>query len=367
MAHKPKKTALYDFHIANSNNVVDFSGFYLPVFYSSIMDEHRAVRNKAALFDVCHMGQLIISGKESEKFVQTVTTNDVSKLSSGQAQYSAICNESGGLIDDVIIYKRKTDYMIVVNASGIEKKYKWFKSVSTKNVQIENISNELSMIAIQGPLSREIIQASCEVNISKLKFYNFIESIDFLGFNILLSRTGYTGELGFEIYCSNEAASHIWNSILEDFKSAGVKPAGLGSRDTLRLEMGYLLYGSDMNIKTTPFNAGLGWITNLKKGYFIGRDAMIFNKKSLDTVLIYFVMIEKGIPRPGCDIIMRDEVVGYVSSGTISPSLNKGIGIGYIKADYLGIDKLISIGIRGRNKKGEIVKAPFYKRGSLYS
>ena len=367
MAHKPKKTALYDFHIANSNNVVDFSGFYLPVFYSSIMDEHRAVRNKAALFDVCHMGQLIISGKESEKFVQTVTTNDVSKLSSGQAQYSAICNESGGLIDDVIVYKRKTDYMIVVNASGIEKKYKWLKSVSTKSVQIENISNELSMIAIQGPLSREIIQASCEVNILKLKFYNFIESIDFLGFNILLSRTGYTGELGFEIYCSNEAASHIWNSILEDFKSAGVKPAGLGSRDTLRLEMGYLLYGSDMNIKTTPFNAGLGWITNLKKGDFIGRDAMIFNKKSLDIVLIYFVMIEKGIPRPGCDIIMRDEVVGYVSSGTISPSLNKGIGIGYIKADYLGTDKLISIGIRGRNKKGEIVKAPFYKRGSLNS
>ena len=173
MAHKPKKTALYDFHIANSNNVVDFSGFYLPVFYSSIMDEHRAVRNKAALFDVCHMGQLIISGIESEKFVQTVTTNDVSKLSSGQAQYSAICNESGGLIDDIIVYKRKTDYMIVVNASGIEKKYKWLKSVSTKSVQIENISNELSMIAIQGPLSREIIQAGCGFNISKLKFYNF--------------------------------------------------------------------------------------------------------------------------------------------------------------------------------------------------
>ncbi|MFL2989422.1 MAG: glycine cleavage system aminomethyltransferase GcvT [Candidatus Neomarinimicrobiota bacterium] len=367
MAHKPKKTALYDFHIANSNNVVNFSGFYLPVFYSSILDEHRAVRNKAALFDVCHMGQLIISGKESEKFVQTVTTNDVRKLSSGQAQYSAICNESGGLIDDVIVYKRKSGYMIVVNASGIEKKYNWLKSVSTKSVQIENVSNEISMIAIQGPLSRKIIQASSEFNISKLKFYNFIENIDFLGFNIMLSRTGYTGELGFEIYCSNEAVSHIWNSILEDFKSAGVKPAGLGSRDTLRLEMGYLLYGSDMNIKTNPFKAGLGWITNLNKGDFIGRGAMILNKKSLDIVLIYFVMIEKGIPRPGCDIIMRDEVVGYVTSGTISPSLNKGIGIGYIKADCIGKDKLISIGIRGRNKKGELVKAPFYKRGSLNS
>ena len=161
MAHEPKKTALYDYHIANSNNVVDFSGFYLPVFYSSIIDEHRAVRNKAAIFDVCHMGQLIISGKESERFVQKVTTNDVRKLNPGQAQYSAICNESGGLIDDVIIYKRKSDYMIVVNASDIEKKYKWLKSVSTKNVQIENISNELSMIAIQGPLSREVIQANC--------------------------------------------------------------------------------------------------------------------------------------------------------------------------------------------------------------
>lgn len=367
MAHEPKKTALYDYHIANSNNVVDFSGFYLPVFYSSIIDEHRAVRNKAAIFDVCHMGQLIISGKESERFVQKVTTNDVRKLNPGQAQYSAICNESGGLIDDVIIYRRKSDYMIVVNASGIEKKYKWLKSVSTKSVQIENISNELSMIAIQGPLSREVIQANCEANISKLKFYNFIESIDFLGFNILLSRTGYTGELGFEIYCSNEAAIHIWNSLLKDFKSAGVKPAGLGSRDTLRLEMGYLLYGSDMNIKTTPFNAGLGWITNLNKGDFIGRDKMILNKKSLDTTLIYFIMIEKGIPRPGYDIIMRGEVVGYVTSGTISPSLNKGIGIGYIKADCMGSGKLISIRIRGRNKKGELVKAPFYKRGSLNS
>ena len=365
MAHKPKKTALYDFHIANSNNVVDFSGFYLPVYYSSIMDEHRAVRKKAALFDVSHMGQLIISGEESEKFIQTVTTNDVSKLSSGQAQYSAICNELGGLIDDVIVYKRKSDYMIVVNASGIEKKYKWLKSASTKSVQIENRSNEFSMIAIQGPLSREIIQASTSYNISKLKFYNFIESINFLGFNILLSRTGYTGELGFEIYCSHEAAIHIWNSILEDFKSTGVKPAGLGSRDTLRLEMGYLLYGNDMNIKTTPFNAGLGWITNLNKGAFIGRDEMIINKKSVDTVLRYFVMIEKGIPRAGCDIIMQDEVVGYVTSGTISPSLNKGIGIGYIKSDYIGEDKLISIGIRGRNKKAELVKAPFYKRGSL--
>ena len=365
MAHKSKKTALYDFHIANSNNVVDFSGFYLPVFYSSILDEHRAVRNKAALFDVSHMGQLIIRGKESEKKKKKVTTNDVSKLSSGHAQYSAICNESGGLIDDVIVYKRKSDYMIVVNASGIKKKYNWLKSVSTESVQIENRSNELSMIAIQGPLSREIIQAHTSANISKLKFYNFIESIDFHGFDILLSRTGYTGELGFEIYCSNESASRIWNFILEDSNGTGVKPAGLGSRDTLRLEMGYLLYGNDMNIKTTPFEAGLGWITSLNKGAFIGRDEIILKKKSLDTLLIYFVMIEKGIPRPGCDIIMQDKVVGHVTSGTISPSLNKGIGIGYIKADYVGKDKLISIGIRGRNKKGKLVNAPFYKRGSL--
>ena len=174
-----------------------------------------------------------------------------------------------------------------------------------------------------------------------------------------------TGELGFEIYCSNEAASHIWNFILEDSNSTGVKPAGLGSRDTLRLEMGYLLYGNDMNIKTTPFEAGLGWITSLNKGAFIGRDEIILKKKSLDTLLIYFVMIEKGIPRPGFDIIMKDEVIGHVTSGTISPSLNKGIGIGYIKADYVGKDKLISIGIRGRNKKGKLVNAPFYKRGSL--
>ena len=367
MAEIPKKTALYDFHIANSNNVVDFSGFYLPVFYSSIIAEHRAVRDKAALFDVSHMGQLIVTGHLSEKFVQAVTINDISKLNPGQAQYSAICDETGGIIDDVIVYKRKSDYMIVVNASDIEEKYQWLKSVLIEDANIENRSNEFSMIAIQGPLSREIIQANIQIDISELKFYNFIENIDFLGFKILLSRTGYTGELGFEIYCSDEAASHIWTFILENFKKRGVKPAGLGSRDTLRLEMGYLLYGNDINVKITPFMAGLGWITNLKKGAFIGRDEMIRKKKSLDMTLIYFVMMEKGIPRPSYDIIIEDEVVGYVTSGTISPSLNKGIGIGYIKTNYVNKDNLISIGIRKKNKKAKLVKAPFYKNGGINS
>ena len=365
MLDKSKKTALYDYHIANSNNIVDFSGFSLPVFYSTIMDEHRAVRDNAGLFDVSHMGQIIVSGNLSEKFVQMVTINDVSKLSTGQAQYSAICNEAGGIIDDVIVYKRNSDYMIVMNAANIERKYQWLKSVSIKGAKIQNRSNKFSMIAIQGPLSREIVQANIADDISQLKFYNFIESIDFLGFKILLSRTGYTGELGFEIYCSDEAAKKIWVHILKNFKSQGVKPAGLGARDTLRLEMGYLLYGNDINVKINPFMAGLGWITNLNKGFFIGRHEVMLKKKSLDMSLIYFIMIDKGIPRSGYDIIIKDQIVGCVTSGTISPSLNKGIGIGFMKTKYAKRNKLILIRIRKNNKRAQLVKAPFYKNGSI--
>ena len=360
-----KKTALYDYHKENSNNVIDFSGFLLPVFYSSILEEHQSVRKTAGIFDVSHMGQLFISGKSSEKFLQMVTTNDVSKLKKGQAQYSAICNEEGGVIDDIIVYKRESDYMLVVNASDIDKKFEWLKSFQLKETILENRSKEYSMIALQGPKSRKIIQNIIKDDISKIKFYQFVQKIDCLGYDILLSRTGYTGELGFEIYCSHNAVKYIWSYILDNFKDEGVKPAGLGCRDTLRLEMGYHLYGNDLNIYTDPFMAGLGWITNLKKREFIGKDKISSKKISQSTCLIYFIMVEKSIARPGCEIIVNEKVIGKVTSGTISPSLNFGIGIGYVNKDYSRKGSSIFIKIRKKIRKAKIVKAPFYKKGTL--
>ena len=365
MVDNIKKTALYDFHKANSDNVIDFSGFYLPVFYSSIIEEHKSVRKDAGLFDVSHMGQILISGNSSKKFVQMVTTNDVSKLKKGQAQYSAICNEEGGIIDDILVYKRESDYMLVVNASDIDIKFKWLKSFQIKETKIENRSKEYSMIALQGPKSRKIIQNIIKDDISKIKFYEFVQNIDCLGHNILLSRTGYTGELGFEIYCSHDAVNDIWNHILDNFKDHGVKPAGLGSRDTLRLEMGYHLYGNDLNRSTDPFMAGLGWITDLNKGAFIGREKISSKKISQKLCFVYFIMVEKSIPRPGYEIIVNEKVVGRVTSGTISPSLNVGIGMGYLDKDFAQKGSLIFISIRKKMRSAQIVKSPFYKKGTL--
>ncbi len=365
MGDNIKKTALYDFHKANSNNVIDFSGFYLPVFYSSIMGEHQSVRKDAGLFDVSHMGQILISGSSSEKFIQMVTTNDVSKLKKGQAQYSVICNEEGGIIDDILVYKRESDYMLVINASDIDNKFKWLKSLQIKETKIENRSKEYSMIALQGPKSRKILQNFINMDISKIRFYQFAQNIDCLGHNILLSRTGYTGELGFEIYCSHDAVNDIWSHILDNFKDHGVKPAGLGCRDTLRLEMGYHLYGNDLDISTDPFMAGLGWITSLSKGAFIGSDKISSKKISQSTCLVYFIMAEKSIPRPGYEIIVNEKVVGRVTSGTISPSLNVGIGIGYLNQDYSQKGSSIFISIRKKMRRAQIVKAPFYNKGTL--
>jgi len=360
-----KKTALYDYHKENSNNIIEFSGFFLPAFYSSILEEHQSVRKDAGLFDVSHMGQILISGSSSEKFIQMVTTNDVSKLKKGQAQYSLICNEEGGIIDDIIIYKRESDYMLVVNASDIDIKFKWLKSFQTKKITIENKSKEYSMIALQGPKSRKILQTFINEDISKIRFYQFVQNIDCLGHNILISRTGYTGELGFEIYCSHQAVNDIWFYIIDNFKDHGVKPAGLGCRDTLRLEMGYHLYGNDLNLSTDPFMAGLGWVTHLNKGLFIGRDKISSKKTSQKTCLVYFMMVEKSIPRPGYEIIADEKVVGRVTSGTISPSLNIGIGIGYLDKDYSQKGSSIFISIRKKMRRAQIVKAPFYSKGTL--
>jgi aminomethyltransferase len=255
--------------------------------------------------------------------------------------------------------------MFVVNASNIDKKFNWLSSKLIKDVKIKNMSDRYSMIAIQGPKSREVIQSIVQEDISNLKFYNFIEKINCLGKNIMLSRTGYTGELGYEILCEGNVIVDIWTHIIKNFESSGLKPAGLGARDTLRIEMGYLLYGNDINLNIDPFKAGLGWITSLNKGNFIGKREIISKKNSMKSKIIYFEMLDKGIPRPGFDILINDKTLGHVTSGTISPSLNKGIGIGYLKKKYIQKESIIFIRIRDNIKKAKIVKPPFYTSGTL--
>ena len=365
MNDKMKKTALFDYHNSNSKNIISFSGYALPVFYKSILDEHHAVRKNAGLFDVSHMGQIFISGPSAEKFVQMISTNDVSKINYGQAQYSAICNDEGFIIDDIIVYRLSSGFMLVINASNIDKKYNWLKSKKINGANIENKSNDFSMIAVQGPKSKRILQSIINDDISNLRFYNFIEKINCLGHDILLSRTGYTGELGFEVFCKHDAVKIIWDNILDNFKKDGVLAAGLGARDTLRLEMGYLLYGNDINIDIHPFKAGLGWITNLKKGDFIGRNKIISMRDKDESRLVYFEMIEKSIPRLGFKILVNDKVIGAVTSGTISPSLNKGIGIAYIENAFANKGMEIAVKIRNKLKSAIIVEAPFYSSGTL--
>ena len=361
------KTSLYDWHRLNSNNIIPFSGYLLPVYYTSIVDEHLSVRKKAGLFDVSHMGELIISGKESEKFIQLVTVNDISKLKTGQAQYTAMCDLNGGIIDDIIIYKKENEFMMVVNSSNIEKNFQWLESVLINDAQIKNLSKEIELIAIQGPFSRKVLQSIIKQDISDLPFYHFIDEIKILGHKALLSRTGYTGELGYEIYASTDSINVIWEALIEIGKNDGLVPAGLGCRDTLRLEMNYLLYGNDIDQTINPLEAGLNWITKLDKSDFIGKEAIVADKNKINKTLFSFIMVDRAIPRSGYEVIHGRSSVGNVTSGTMSPSLKKGIGIGYIDKLYYEIGANIKIDVRGKLKQAQIVQAPFYKDGSLYS
>ena len=362
-----KKTPLYDWHLLNSNNIVPFGGFLLPVYYSSIVEEHLNVRNKAGLFDVSHMGEFIISGPASEEFMQLVTINDVSKLRTGQAQYNAMCDENGGIIDDVIIFKKDNEFMMVVNAANIDKNFDWLESLMIEGVVLKNKSMDFGLIAIQGPASRKILQSLIKEDISNLKFYHFIDGVDIGGNETLLSRTGYTGELGYEIYARPESLRKIWENLMEVGNEYGLLPAGLGCRDTLRMEMNYLLYGNDIDLNTGPIEAGLGWITKFDKGDFIGKESIIQSKNKISKRIFCFSMLDRAIPRNGCQILHDNMLIGNVTSGTMSPMIKNGIGIGYIKKSHYKLDSRISINIRGNLKKAKIIKPPFYRHGSLHN
>ena len=359
-----KKTPLYNRHIELSGTMVNFGGFLLPTQYIGIRQEHENVRKKAGLFDVSHMGEFIISGSGSENFLQRVTINDIKALCPGQAQYSAMCYEDGGIIDDLIIYKQKDKYMLVVNAANLEKDYNWLESHKSNDVKIEDKSNEIGLLALQGPVSRNILQPLTDTDLSNIKFYNFVEG-RVNNIKCIISRTGYTGELGFELYANSQNIIDLWDSIMNVGESKGLEPAGLGCRDTLRMEMKYVLYGNDIDETTNPLEAGLGWITRLNKNDFLGRKALLSAKRKLKRKLVCIKMKERAIPRKGCPILINDKLIGEITSGTMSPTIGEGIGIGYVNLDYSKSGIEFDIDIRGKLKSAVVIKPPFYHSGSL--
>ncbi len=353
------KTPLYDRHIQLGGNVINFGGYLLPTQYSGIKQEHLAVRNSAGLFDVSHMGEFIVSGNDAESFLQKVTVNDVSSLSVGQAQYSAMCYENGGIVDDLLIYRKTDEFMLVVNASNIEKDLDWLESHVEGDVSILNKSNDIGLVAFQGPKSRDILQTLTDSTLSQIEFYHFIEG-KVSGNESVIARTGYTGELGFEIYADANNIVDIWDAIMDAGKDKGIEPAGLGARDTLRMEMKYALYGNDIDETTNPIEAGLGWITKLNKDHFVGQEALVKAKANIARRLVCLKTTERAIPRQGCPIVLNDEIVGEITSGTMSPSLGEGIGIGYVNVPFTKSGTELSVDIRGKLKSAVVVKPPFY-------
>ncbi len=360
------KTPLHDIHIASGGNLVSFGGYYLPIHYGSITLEHKAVRSKAGLFDVSHMGQLIVSGSDSEVFLEKITTNNVSRLNVGDVQYTCMCDHKGGIIDDLLLFKLGHDkYMMIVNASNTLKDYDWVKNNLEGDVKLINDSLNGCILAVQGPNSRNIIKKLTNINLDELGFYKFSKG-NLCGHASIISRTGYTGELGYELYIRRESVVDVWRTIMEAGKESGIKPAGLGARDTLRMEMKYLLYGNDISQKTNPIEAGLSWVTKLeKKNNFIGQRAIKKIQKSASRKLVCIKMSEKAIPRRGYSIYLKNLHIGNVTSGTMSPSLSCGIAIGYVDINHSQLKTALHIDIRGRRKSGLIVEPPFYDGGSL--
>ncbi|MGY0392339.1 glycine cleavage system aminomethyltransferase GcvT [Bizionia sp. KMM 8389] len=358
-----KNTALTSTHEALGAKMVPFAGFNMPVQYEGINIEHETVRKAVGVFDVSHMGEFLIEGPNALALIQKTTTNDASKLTIGKAQYSCIPNDNGGIVDDLIIYRIKEEtYLLVVNASNIEKDWNWFQSKNDVGADMRDVSDAYSLLAIQGPKAIEAMQSITSHNLSEIKFYNF-EVGDFGGVDdVIISATGYTGSGGFEIYCKNEDVQKVWDAVFKAGADYGIKPIGLAARDTLRLEMGYCLYGNDIDDTTSPFEAGLGWITKFTKEFTNSENLAIEKKGELKRKLVAFELDEKGIPRSGYDIVNETgNVIGKVTSGTMSPMLKKGIGLGYVTPDFSSVDSQINIQIRKKAVPATVVKLPFYK------
>ena len=358
-----KQTALHEIHKALGAKMVPFAGYEMPVQYDGVNVEHLAVRNSIGVFDVSHMGEFLIEGANALDLVQSVCSNDAARLAIGQAQYSCFPNSNGGIVDDLIVYRlEEAAYLMVVNASNIEKDWNWIQSKNLENVKMKNLSDDYSLLAIQGPVAVQAMQPLSNLDLSAIKFYHFKVG-DFAGIDgVIISTTGYTGSGGFEIYCKNKDVKHIWNSIFEAGNSFGIKPIGLAARDTLRLEMGYCLYGNDIDDNTSPIEAGLGWITKFSKTFTNSENLQKQSKEGVKQKLIGFELLERGIPRKGYEIIDANELtIGEVTSGTMSPSLGKGIGMGYVKINHTAVGTPIGVKIRNKIVAAVVVKTPFYK------
>jgi len=361
-----KQTPLIAQHRAAGAKLVDFAGWEMPIQYSGVLDEYHTVRSKAGLFDVSHMGRLMVSGAGALAFLQSVTTNDVAKLAVGQAQYSMVCNDEGGIKDDIFVYRVKTsDYLLCVNASNRSKVLTWLEAhPGDESVILEDHSDQLAQIALQGPLSKDIMIAAGGEVVTTLKLHHTCETT-LASIPTLIARTGYTGELGYELYVPSDRVGALWERIMDAGAAKGLKPAGLGSRDLLRLEMGYLLYGNDIDETTTPIEAAVEWTVSFEKGDFVGRAKLLAQKShGAARRLVGFELLEKAVPRHGCKILdaRSSAPVGEVTSGNLSPILQKGIGLGYVSSAQSAIGTRITIDIRGKAVPAQIVKTPFYRK-----
>lgn len=356
-----KQIALNDLHIALGGKMVPFAGFSMPVQYSNLIQEHNAVRNNVGVFDVSHMGEFMLRGEKALDLIQLVTSNDASVLVDGKVQYSCLPNNTGGIVDDLLVYRmNENEYLLVVNASNIEKDWNWISSHNTFGVQMENISDQLSLFAVQGPNASKVLQKLTDVNLGAMEYYTFTRGTMAGISDVIISNTGYTGAGGFELYVRNADARTLWDAVFEAGKEHGILPCGLGCRDTLRLEKGFCLYGNDIDDNTSPIEAGLGWITKFTKDFVNSSYHKSLKENGVSRKLVGFEMIDRGIPRQ--HYVIRDpegNVIGEVTSGTQSPSLNKAIGMGYVQTEFSKPGTEIAIEIRDKSLKAVVCKIPF--------
>jgi aminomethyltransferase len=362
-----KKTPLYDRHVSLGGRIVEFGGWMMPVQYTGLSHEHQSVRTKAGLFDVSHMGEVHVEGPDAEAFLNHLVTNNVSRLITGGAQYTVMCKESGGIVDDLLVYKRgENRYLLCINAGNIDSDYEWIKQQSQKfsNLKISNQSEAYCQIALQGPKSVAILSKLTTLPIADIKYYHFIEG-DFLGAATIISRTGYTGEDGFELYAPANMATQIWDALLDAGKDFDLVPCGLGARDTLRLEAKFPLYGHELSLDINPLEAGLAWVVKLDKANFVGKEALLkIKEKGMHRALVGLKVLDKGIPRQGYELFTADGAkrIGIVTSGTMSPSLGYPVAIAYIDLPHNSIGTKVAAKVRDRLYNAEIVSTPFYKK-----
>lgn len=359
-----KNTALTHIHESLGAKMLPFAGYNMPILYEGVNAEHEVVRNSVGVFDVSHMGEFLLTGPNALTLIQKITSNDASTLTIGRAQYSCIPNNEGGIVDDLLVYKMKEEqYLLVVNASNIEKDWNWISSQNNLDVEMKNLSDAYSLLAIQGPKSVVAMQTLTSVDLSAIQYYHF-EVGDFAGIeNVIISATGYTGSGGFEIYCKNSEVEQIWSKVFEAGAAFGIKPIGLAARDTLRLEMGFCLYGNDINDTTSPLEAGLGWITKFSKEFTNSEHLKKQKEAGFSKKLIAFEMQERAVPRHDYEIVdASGNTIGIVTSGTMSPSMNIGIGLGYVTIENSANDSEIFIRIRKNDVPAKVVKLPFYKK-----